>query len=44
MNTYMHDLSSKLYEQAKGQQPEGEGAQDAASESDAENVVDGRGK
>jgi molecular chaperone DnaK len=40
MNTYMHDLSSKLYEQAKGQQPEGEGAQDAASESDAENVVD----
>jgi molecular chaperone DnaK len=40
MNTYMHDLSSKLYEQAKGQQPEGEGAQDAASGSDAENVVD----
>jgi molecular chaperone DnaK len=40
MNTYMHDLSAKLYEQAKGQQPEGEGAQDAASESDAENVVD----
>ncbi len=40
MNTYMHDLSSKLYEQAKGQQPEGEGDQDAASQADAENVVD----
>lgn len=40
MNTYMHDLSSKLYEQAKGQQPGGEGAQDAASQADAENVVD----
>jgi molecular chaperone DnaK len=40
MNTYMHDLSSKLYEQAKGQQPGGEGAQDAASEADTENVVD----
>jgi molecular chaperone DnaK len=40
MNTYMHDLSSKLYEQAKGQQPGGEETQDTASEADAENVVD----
>lgn len=40
MNTYMHDLSSKLYEQAKGRQPGGEETQDTASETDAENVVD----
>ena len=41
MNTYMHDLSSKLYEQAKAEQPGGEGAQDAAAaQADAENVVD----
>jgi molecular chaperone DnaK len=40
MNTYMHDLSSKLYEQAKAEQPGGEGTQDAAPDADAENVVD----
>ncbi len=40
MNTYMHDLSSKLYEQAKAEQPGDEGAQDAAAQADAENVVD----
>lgn len=40
MNTYMHDLSSKLYEQAKGRQPGGEETQDTASEADTENVVD----
>lgn len=43
MNTYMHELSSKLYEQAKAGQeggPDAEGAGTAGSEADAENVVD----
>jgi molecular chaperone DnaK len=43
MNTYMHELSSKLYEQAKAGQeggPDAEGAGSAGSEADAENVVD----
>jgi molecular chaperone DnaK len=43
MNTYMHELSSKLYEQAKAGQeggPGAEGAGAAGSEADAENVVD----
>jgi molecular chaperone DnaK len=43
MNTYMHELSSKLYEQAKAGQegdPDAEGAGGAGSEADAENVVD----
>ncbi|MBM4235148.1 MAG: molecular chaperone DnaK [Firmicutes bacterium] len=41
MNTYMHDLSSKLYEQAKAEQTgSSEGADNAAAEADAENVVD----
>ena len=43
MNTYMHELSSKLYEQAKAGQeggPDAEGAGTADSEADAENVVD----
>lgn len=40
MNAYMHDLSSKLYEQAKSRQPETGGTGEAASQADAENVVD----
>ncbi len=40
MNSYMHELSSKLYEQAKAQQPEGGGSGEATSQADAENVVD----
>jgi molecular chaperone DnaK len=43
MNTYMHELSSKLYEQAKAGQeggPDAEGAGAAGSDPDAENVVD----
>ncbi len=43
MNTYMHELSSKLYEQAKAQETEpaeGEAAQAGGESSDDENVVD----
>ena len=42
MNSFMHELSSKLYEQAKAQQPETEGSEGAepGADPDAENVVD----
>ena len=42
MNSFMHELSSKLYEQAKAQQPEAEGSEGAepGADPDAENVVD----
>ncbi len=40
MNTYMHDLSSKLYEQAKAEQPGSGGEGDTAAGADTENVVD----
>ncbi len=39
MNSFMHELSSKLYEQTKAQQ-EGGAAGEEASQADAENVVD----
>ncbi len=42
MNSYMHELSSKLYEQAKAAEGEAQAgdAGEAAADSDAENVVD----
>jgi molecular chaperone DnaK len=42
MNGFMHELSSKLYEQAKDQQPGAEGSEGAetGTDADAENVVD----
>ncbi|MBW6463347.1 MAG: molecular chaperone DnaK, partial [Firmicutes bacterium] len=42
MNSFMHELSSKLYEQAKAEQgsPEGGEAGEATGGEDAENVVD----
>jgi molecular chaperone DnaK len=41
MNSFMHELSSKLYEQAKAGQESAEGAEaEAGGGSDAENVVD----
>ena len=39
MNSFMHELSSKLYEQTKAQQ-EGGATGEEASQADAENVVD----
>ncbi len=42
MNTYMHELSAKLYEQAKAQEGEAAGGEagESDSASDADNVVD----